>query len=155
MPIEAPLISIIVCSRDRAESLRGTLISILEASQHTATSHEVIAVDNGSSDNTAEVIKSFPSVLGLSEPTKGRSYAMRKAVEVSRGKVLLFTDDDVDVSTTWISDMARPILELEADAVPVDEVGTLAGVGGLVWHPHSMPVSGAATCVRRAARRPR
>src|SRR6185312_3028704 len=78
-------------------------------------------VDNGSSDNTREVVENthVPNldVRYVSEPRGGKVRAFTAGVAASTGRVLLMTDDDVHVPPNWIEDMCRPILEDEADAV--------------------------------------
>ncbi len=88
----APLISIIVPTYNAAETLEKLLVSI-EAS--ASTDHEVIIVDDGSSDGTTELLTRY-SVRVLRTPRNGGpSLARNMGARVARGDILLFLDSDV------------------------------------------------------------
>ena len=114
-------VSIIICTRNRAEHLRPTLDSLAAVTVPADWSVELILVDNGSTDDTRPVMHSFTHpalhIRILQVNTPGKSKALNRAVKAANGKVLLFTDDDVRVPPQWIGGMCRPILCGEADAV--------------------------------------
>jgi glycosyltransferase involved in cell wall biosynthesis len=90
--------SVLVCTRNRAGELRETLATIL--ADGSTVEREVVVVDNGSSDGTAEVARSF-GVRYAHEPRTGIANARNRAVHEARGEILLFADDDVSVSSGW------------------------------------------------------
>jgi glycosyltransferase involved in cell wall biosynthesis len=114
-------VSIIICTRDRAESLRETLAAIGQCAVPPDLKAELLVVDNGSKDETAAVVRAAGLTnlpvryLLESAPGKGRAYNAGLRATVS--DVLLFTDDDVRVPVDWIPGMSRPILEGRADAL--------------------------------------
>lgn len=114
-------VSIIVCTRDRAPSLQGTLQSITATAVPHGCLVECVVVDNGSTDATRDVVHSFASaaipVRYFHEPTSGKSHALNRALREAKGWVLVWTDDDVRVPSDWLDGMAVPILEGRADAV--------------------------------------
>jgi glycosyltransferase involved in cell wall biosynthesis len=114
-------ISIIVCTRNRADSLRLTLESIGRANVPSGPSAELLVVDNGSTDTTKVLVqsRSYPRlpVRYVSEPSVGKSFAYNTGMAAARGQIFLFTDDDVRVPADWIQGMSRPILNGRADAV--------------------------------------
>jgi glycosyltransferase involved in cell wall biosynthesis len=114
-------VSIIICTRNRAESLRETLSSIARCEVPADLPTELLVVDNGSSDQTAEVVHgaSLPRLPSryLREPVAGLSHARNLGTEYAAGEICLFTDDDVEVPQDWIERMCRPIAEGRADAV--------------------------------------
>lgn len=114
-------VSLLICTRNRAGSLRETLRSIAATEVPASYRVELLVVDNGSTDQTAEVVEAeAPSALHprrVVEPTPGLSRARNAGIAAARGDVLLFTDDDVQVPSNWIEPMAAPILEGTADAV--------------------------------------
>lgn len=66
---------------------------------------ELIVVDNNSTDATAKTIKSFSQRLPIRyafEQKQGISAAKNRGISVAKGKLLVFTDDDVRPSTEWI-----------------------------------------------------
>ena len=104
----APAIAIIVCTRDRVESLIAHLPSIVEAAAASGLDTEIIVVDNGSTDGTSdEVVRGFPSIRLVRENTPGISTARNTGVRTARAPVVLFTDDDVEVPRDWVSSLVR------------------------------------------------
>lgn len=114
-------VSIIICTRDRADSLRETLASIGKCLVPPDIAAELLVVDNGSTDHTARVVQeaglaNLP-VRHLVEPTPGQTHARNTGLRASTAEVVLFTDDDVRVPQDWIAGMCRPIFSGDADAV--------------------------------------
>lgn len=107
--------SIIICTRNRAESLTETLKSIAQLALPADGSVELMIVDNGSTDHTRAVVDRFDhagfTVSYLVENKPGVANARTTALQRARGDILLWTDDDVRVPRDWIQGMARPILE--------------------------------------------
>jgi hypothetical protein len=67
---------------------------------------ELVVVDNGSKDRTADVIESFTSELPIRrvlEPEAGLSHARNRGVSEARGDYLVWTDDDVIVHRDWLA----------------------------------------------------
>ena len=118
---DAATVSIIVCTRNRAEHLRGTLAALARLCIPEEVEAELIVVDNASTDETAQIVQQcrLPnmSVQYLYEPEPGQCRAYNAAVAVARGEVLLFTDDDVRPPRDWVRRMIEPICSGTADAV--------------------------------------
>lgn len=114
-------VSIIICTRDRADSLRETLESIGRCAVPPDVSAELVVVDNGSTDHTAEVVaraglRNLP-VRRVRESEPGLSRARNAGLRASASEVILFTDDDVRVPLDWIEGMCRSIFAGRGDAV--------------------------------------
>jgi glycosyltransferase involved in cell wall biosynthesis len=114
-------VSIIICTRDHADSLRETLASIGRCVVPPDIAAELLVVDNGSTDHTAQVVRetklaSLP-VRYVQEPTPGQTRARNAGLDASRADMVLFTDDDVRVPVNWIEGMCRPIFSGAGDAV--------------------------------------
>jgi len=96
------VLSVIVPARNEAASLGECLKSLTAQSGEgfvLGVDWELICVDDGSTDATAEIAKSFAGVLLLSAPLPakgwtGKNAALWFAVERARGECLLFTDAD-------------------------------------------------------------
>lgn len=114
-------VSILICSRNRALHLEQTLKSIDRTRQPADVRTEILVVDNGSTDGTAQLLASGPvrnmpfrwSVV----PTPGKSRALNAAMRLAAGRVFLWTDDDVRVPEDWVERMSRPILAGRFDAL--------------------------------------
>jgi glucosyl-dolichyl phosphate glucuronosyltransferase len=111
------LISIAICTFNRASSLKETLTSFAAASWPSAT--ELLVVDNNSTDNTRDVAVSFATILPIRyvfEREQGLSAARNRAIREMRGDVLLFTDDDVRVDTAWLNAYSEAIAQYPSAA---------------------------------------
>lgn len=78
--------------------------------------YEVIVVDDGSRDGTADIIKSFP-VRYLHQTNKGPAAARNHGSREARGSIILFTDSDCVPAPDWIAEMVRPFADPEVAAV--------------------------------------
>jgi len=70
---------------------------------------EIIVVDNASTDNTANIIKSYIDKLPicyLYEDKKGKNNALNSGVSLAKGNLIVFTDDDVIPEQEWLVKLA-------------------------------------------------
>lgn len=113
--------SIIICTRNRCKQLQQTLECFGRITIPADWKVEMIIADNGSEDGTGEIIRnakhSSIEIRGVYELRPGKSRAQNTAMRAARGKVLLFTDDDVEPSPNWVKEMATPLLNGDCDAV--------------------------------------
>jgi glucosyl-dolichyl phosphate glucuronosyltransferase len=99
-------VSIVICSRDRADSLARTLRSMSSMRVQEDLSWEIVVVDNGSSDHTAEIVASFSSTLPVRyvfEAEGGVSIARNTGAREAKGSYICWADDDVEVSEDWLT----------------------------------------------------
>ena len=116
----APFLSVVICTRDRAASLERTLESLVAAAQRMARPWELVVVDNGSSDETPQVIASFADrlpVRGVREDAAGLSNARNAGVKQAQGEYIVWTDDDVVVDPGWLEGWAGGIEQAQDCAV--------------------------------------
>jgi glucosyl-dolichyl phosphate glucuronosyltransferase len=113
--------TVLLPTRNRADHIAASLSSVLASARAAPFAVEVLVVDNGSSDDTAAVLAGFgaewPELRIVEDPVPGKSGVLNRALEQVRGRVVVFTDDDVHVAESWVTDMAAPILDGAADAV--------------------------------------
>lgn len=97
-------ISVIICTRNRDASLKKTLECLSNADKN-GISVEVVVVDNGSRDDTPEVVKHYSQNLKihyLFEPHSGKAYALNCAIEnVQLGDIVAVLDDDMSPNKDW------------------------------------------------------
>jgi hypothetical protein len=93
-----PLFSVIIPTYNRAAFLREALGSV---TAQTFTDYEVIVVDDGSTDETAEVVADFGhKVQFLSQANQGPGAARNLGAQDARGEYLAFLDSD-DLWFPW------------------------------------------------------
>lgn len=95
---QAPFVSVIIPTRNRSWRLR-TVVESFVAQSYAANRYEIILADNGSTDDTRDVIAALArehgAVTGMEEPRRGAHFARNSAARIARGEILYFTDDDM------------------------------------------------------------
>ena len=106
-------ISVIIATKDRAGSLSSVLSDLAKQTTNDSFTYEVIVADNGSVDQTRQVIEqmapSYPVPLRyIHEEKPGKANALNHAMMEASGEVLAFTDDDVAIQASWLSIIHHP-----------------------------------------------
>jgi glycosyltransferase involved in cell wall biosynthesis len=101
------LITVIIATRNRAQSLRSTLEFLLIPANLGSFDWELLVVDNGSSDQTKELCldfqRRFPRHFrSIVETRAGKSHALNTAIQAASGNLLAFTDDDVTCAPEYL-----------------------------------------------------
>lgn len=117
---ESPLVSIIITSYNYARFLREAIDSALSQTyRHT----EVIVVDDGSTDESPDVISSYGGrIIPLLRKHEGPRFAYSAAFAASRGDVVVFLDSDDALLPTAVE-----------KAVRFFEVGKVAKIHWPLW----------------------
>ncbi len=90
--------SIIIPTRNRAKELLATLQSICK--QTTLANAEIIIIDNGSTDDTAQIVEDFRTQLPMVydyNDIPGLLTGRHRGAEISKGEILCFLDDILKV----------------------------------------------------------
>lgn len=114
------MISIVVCTFNRAPVLRKMLDSFFRQKQINDIRHELLIVDNNSSDDTAVVVQDFLKHGNASyflEANQGLSFARNRGIAESKGEFISFLDDDVLVHENWLCSVKACFDETDADVV--------------------------------------
>jgi GT2 family glycosyltransferase len=102
-----PSITVIVCTRDRASHLRGSLAAILRLDY---PNFDVVVIDNAAqTTETRDVVRDEfrdPRVKLITERVPGLSQARNTGLLHARGDIVAFTDDDTVVDKAWLREMA-------------------------------------------------
>lgn len=116
-----PSISVILCTYNRAENLKDTLLALKKQDiRSSKLSLEILVIDNNSKDHTKEVVlhestdSPYP-IRYVFESSQGKSFALNRGIQEASGDLLLFTDDDIVPPTNWVSTMNEACVEYHAD----------------------------------------
>jgi glucosyl-dolichyl phosphate glucuronosyltransferase len=115
-------LSVILCTYNRAESLRKTLETFWRLVVPPDLNWELLLVDNNSRDHTREVIHGFAqasqfTVNYVFAKAQGRSNALNAGIAAAKGDILAFTDDDVLLHPDWLANMTKTFQDLDCAAV--------------------------------------
>lgn len=108
-------ISVIIPTRNRAREVERALSSLQEQ-RMDGLGWEILLVDNGSENDTRSVQhRSWPglNIVPLYEPIAGKSRAINGALEVARGDLIVFTDDDITAVSVWLAHLHLASLKFE------------------------------------------
>jgi glycosyltransferase involved in cell wall biosynthesis len=113
-----PKYSIVIPAYNESRRIPETLVSVVEAIRKQGWQAEVVVVDDGSTDTTAEVVRAFaaknPEVRLQQNPAnRGKGYSVRAGILGARGEVVLFTDADLSAP---IEEAARLFAAIEQGA---------------------------------------
>jgi GT2 family glycosyltransferase len=113
---QTPAVSIIVCSFNGAATLRHCLESLTKLDY---PDYEIVLVDDGSTDNSAQIAADFPNIRYLHQPNRGLSAARNTGAVAARGEVFVYTDSDCMADVDWLYYLIGTLIS-----------GDYAGVGG-------------------------
>ena len=147
LPDPAPLVSVIVPTRDRLDLLSRCVEGLRRTDYQPM---ELIIVDNGSTEPSA---RSFLAKLGEEEDTRivqensafNFSRLINRGASAARGEVLAFLNNDVQVEERgWLTEMVSQVVQPDVGAVgarlwypnnTLQHAGVILGLGGIAGHP--------------------
>ena len=86
-----PTVSVIIPTHNRATALPEAIQSVIAQDYHD---FEIIVVDDGSTDSTAEILQAFPQVFGVRQAQRGVSAARNAGMARASGRLIAFLDSD-------------------------------------------------------------
>lgn len=111
-----PKVSVIVCSYNGGQTLEACLRSLKKLNY---PDYEVVLVDDGSKDNTKEIVSHHPWVKTIHQPNMGLSVARNVGAAHASGEIIAYTDSDCMADPDWLYYLVGTLLS-----------GDYAGVGG-------------------------
>ncbi|MGH7815606.1 MAG: glycosyltransferase [Candidatus Binataceae bacterium] len=121
-PAKLPMVSVVICAYNAERTMRACLESLRRLDY---PNYEVVIVDDGSRDRTAEISAEFPEFRLIRQPNKGLSEARNVGLHAARGEIIAYTDSDCVVDPHWLTLMVRAMTETNFD-----------GCGGPNYAPH-------------------
>ena len=109
-----PKVSIVVCSYNGARTLHDCMTSLQDLHY---PEYEIILVDDGSKDDTQEIMQQFPRVRNIRQKNRGLSVARNVGIAAGTGEVIAFTDSDCMVDRDWLYFLVQTLLSSNFAAV--------------------------------------
>lgn len=116
----APKISVLVPAKDEAENLPLFMEQAAEVFANTGGLYEVIVIDDGSSDNTPEILQELERKYSFLRSVRHRvrrgiADALRTGYLVANGEILVFYPADLQFKPEDIPRLVQPIMDGEVD----------------------------------------
>jgi len=115
-----PYLSIIIPAYNEAERIPKTLLDMDRRLSSASYSYEIIVVNDGSKDNTAEVVTAMAKMVKNLElidnkENKGKGGAVKQGILAASGNIRLFTDSDLSTSIDQFEKM-MPFFQKKDDS---------------------------------------
>lgn len=101
------MISVVIPAYNAERTLAATLHALHMQSAHSAQPVEVIVVDDGSQDGTADLARRLGAQV-IVQANQGPAAARNRGVAAARGDIVLFTDSDCEPAPGWLAAMVAP-----------------------------------------------
>ena len=102
-----PIISVIIPSFNSEKTIKACLASLLNQSIKS----EIIVIDDGSTDKTAAIVKTFSGIKFLTQSHQGPAIARNLGAKNSHGEILVFVDSDMEFDINFLQDSTAPIVD--------------------------------------------
>jgi cellulose synthase/poly-beta-1,6-N-acetylglucosamine synthase-like glycosyltransferase len=103
-----PMVSIIVPTYNRAHFIERSFLSLVQQNYPTSR-YEIIVIDDGSSDNTTDILNRFSREYDnfrfIGQSNKGPATARNSGLHEATGEFILFIDDDCIADRNWIREL--------------------------------------------------
>ncbi len=102
------LISVIVSTYNEEKYIRNCLNSLLK---QTYKPLEIIVVDDGSTDNTKDIVREFHQIIFIENKHQGTALSRNLAANQAKGDILVFLDSDMIFDKNFVEKLVDPILK--------------------------------------------
>ena len=134
------LVSVITAARNAESTIEKCINSV--NIQKFGHPYEHLIVEDGSTDNTEEIIKKYERKIEtlhfIKGPGTGPGAARNVGVRKAKGKIIVFIDADCEADKEWLKNLVDPIMNKKVSGTcgsvkTPDEISIIGKVIGLDW----------------------
>lgn len=115
-PAYEPGVSVVIPAYNESANIRATVDSVL-AQEYPSEKLEIIAVDDGSTDDTQDILKSYPSIKVNQLDHKGKVAALNAGVAAASHPFVFTLDADTVIAPDCVRHLVRPFADKRVGAV--------------------------------------
>src|SRR5687768_8861171 len=127
---QEPYLSVVIPAYNEAARLPTTLAKVMSHMEGCDYTYEVIVVDDGSDDRTADIVeevaREHSHLRVIRNPHRGKGYAVRTGMLAAKGRYVLYSDADLSAPISEV-DKLLPYLEGKYDVA----MGSREGAGAM------------------------
>lgn len=123
------LVSVVIPCHNYGRFLAAAIESVLGQSRPGI---EVIVVDDGSTDDSAEVAARYPDVAYVKQPNQGQAAAQNRGLEAAGGELVLFLDADDELTPGAVEALAGALRERPECAFAYGHVERVDSEGAVI-----------------------
>ena len=101
-------VSVIIPSYNEEKDIRKCLSSLQE---QLFRDFEIIVVDDGSTDSTKKIVKSFKDVRLIEGKYKGPGFSRNLGAKKAKGEILVFVDSDMEFDKNYLKKLIEPLIK--------------------------------------------
>lgn len=105
--LKLPKVSVIICSYNGGNTTESCLRSM---GKIRYPDFEVVFVDDGSTDNTQQIVAKFPWVRNIQQKNMGLSFARNVGMQNATGEIIVYTDSDCEADEDWLYYLVMPMV---------------------------------------------
>jgi len=106
--MKSPILSVVIPTYNEEKDIDFCLKSLVKQSYKNI---EIIVVDDGSTDNTREIVRKHKKVKLLKGEHKGPGFSRNLGVEKAKGEIIIFIDSDMTFDKDYLKNLTKPIIE--------------------------------------------
>jgi glycosyltransferase involved in cell wall biosynthesis len=111
-----PTVSVVVCSFNGERGIEGCLRGLI-AQNYPKDKYTIMLVDDGSTDNTVAIAKSYGATIVSHGQNHGVQHARNTGMKHATGEIIAYLDDDCVVTPDWLAEIVAPFADPQVAAV--------------------------------------
>jgi len=126
--------SIVIPAYNESDKISTTLTQVVTFMRGFSEKFEILVVNDGSKDNTADIVKKYskenPEVKLIDNPHKGKGYAVRSGMLKASGDLIYMADadlaapiDELRKLSVWVNEQDYDIVIASREGVGAERVG--------------------------------
>ncbi len=136
--MKKPEVSILISAYNEEDYVERCIKSLLK---QTYKDMEIVVIDDGSTDNTLEIVKKYPSVRIVKQNHLGLGASRNTGAKNAQGKMIIFADADLVYDKDYVRKLIAPIVKRESIGTchMIEKVANIDNIWAKNWGVTRLP----------------